>query len=89
MAPPKEPQPSSAEGELPFEYDWTPADEVLTAFAGIPLLVRAARSYGVPTSVKPHLRLKERQRSSLQVTQAPPLPQFRPDTASNGVTAAS
>jgi hypothetical protein len=89
MAPPKEPQPSSAEGELPFEYDWTPADEVLTAFAGIPLLVRAARSYGVPTSVKPHLRLKERQRSSLQVTQAHAVAPVSPCYPSNGVTAAS
>ncbi|MBK7925949.1 MAG: hypothetical protein IPJ98_00215 [Bryobacterales bacterium] len=35
---------SPAEGELPFEYDWQPAREVLTAYAGIPLFVRAARS---------------------------------------------
>jgi len=70
MALPKKPKRSPAEGELPFEYDWTPTQEVLTAYAGIPLLVRAARSFGLPTSVKPHLRLKERQRSSLHVTRA-------------------
>ena len=62
MALPKKPKRSPAEGELPFEYDWTPTQEVLTAYAGIPLLVRAARSFGVPSSVRQHLRLKERQR---------------------------
>jgi len=69
MALQKEPKPSSAEGELPLEYDWTPVDDVLTVYADILLLERAACSFGVPTSVKPHLRLKERQRRSLHVTQ--------------------
>ena len=57
MALPKQPKRSPAEGELPFEYDWTPAEEVLTAYAGIPLFVRAARLFGVPASVKQHLHV--------------------------------
>ena len=62
MALPKKPKRSPAEGELPFEYDWEPAEEVLTAYAGIPLFVRAMRSLGVPGSVKQHLRIKQRSR---------------------------
>ena len=53
---------SPAEGELPFEYDWQPAKEVMTAYAGIPLLVRTARSLNVPDSIHRHLHLKQRQR---------------------------
>jgi hypothetical protein len=68
MALPKQPKRSPAEGELPFEYDWTPAEEVLTAYAGIPLLVRAARSFGVPASVQQHLHVKERQRGFDEAT---------------------
>lgn len=68
MALPKRPKRSPAEGELPFEYDWTPAEEVLTAYAGVPLLVRAARSFGVPASVQQHLRLKARQRGLDEAT---------------------
>ena len=60
---PKKPQRSLAEGELPFEYDFDqPAEEVLTAYAGIPLFVRATRSFDVPGSVRRHLHLKQRQR---------------------------
>jgi hypothetical protein len=62
MALPKNPRRSPAEGELPLEYDWEPAEEVLTAYAGIPLFVRAARSFDVPGSVKRHLQWKQRQR---------------------------
>ena len=59
--PPKKKR-SPAEGELPLEYDWQPADEVLTAYAGIPLFVRTARSLDVPGSIQRHLHLKQRQR---------------------------
>jgi hypothetical protein len=63
MALPKKPRRSPAEGELPFEYDFDhPAEEVLTAYAGVPLFVRAVRSLEVPGSVKRHLHLKQRQR---------------------------
>jgi hypothetical protein len=68
MALPKKPKRSPAEGELPFEYDWEPAEEVLTAYAGIPLLVRAARSFGVPQSVERNLSLKRRQRGFDEAT---------------------
>ena len=59
---------SPAEGELPFEYDWQPAQEVLTAYAGIPLFVRAARSFGVPDSVVRNVSLKQRQRGFDEAT---------------------
>jgi hypothetical protein len=62
MALAKKPRRSPAEGELPFEYDWEPAEEVLTAYAGVPLLVRTMRSLAVPASVKQHLRIKHRER---------------------------
>jgi len=62
MALPKRGRCSPAEGELPFEYDWEPAEEVLTAYAGVPLFVRTIRSLAVPGSVKQHLRIKQRER---------------------------
>ena len=68
MALPKKPKRSPAEGELPFEYDWEPAAEVLTAYAGLPLFVRALRSFNVPGSVKRHLHLKQRQRGFDEAT---------------------
>ena len=64
----KKPKRSPAEGELPFEYDWEPAEEVLTAYAGIPLFVRAMRSFDVPASVQQHLHLKQRQRGLDEAT---------------------
>jgi hypothetical protein len=68
MALPKKPKRSPAEGELPFAYDWEPAAEVLTAYAGLPLFVRALRSFNVPGSVKRHLHLKQRQRGFDEAT---------------------
>jgi len=68
MASPKKPKHSPAEGELPFEYDWEPAEEVLTAYAGLPLFVRAIRSLDVPASVQRHLHLKQRQRGLDEAT---------------------
>jgi len=44
---------------LPFEYNWEPAEEVLTAYAGIPLFVRAGRSFDVAGGVKRRLHLKQ------------------------------
>jgi len=41
---------------------------MLTAYAGIPLFVRAVRSLGVPASVKRHLELKQRQRGFDEAT---------------------
>jgi hypothetical protein len=69
MALPKKLKRSPAEGELPFEYDFEhPAEEVLTAYAGVPLFVRAIRSFHVPDSVKQHLHLKQRQRGFDEAT---------------------
>ncbi|MCC7174296.1 MAG: IS1380 family transposase [Bryobacterales bacterium] len=69
MALSKKPKRSPAEGELPFEYDFEhPAEEVLTAYAGVPLLVRAIRSFHVPDSVQRHLHLKQRQRGFDEAT---------------------
>jgi hypothetical protein len=68
MSLPRKPKRSPSEGELPFEYDWEPAKEVLTTFAGIPLFVRAARSLDVPRRVKRHLHVKQRQRGFDEAT---------------------
>lgn len=69
MALPKKPRRSPAEGELPFEYDFEhPAAKVLTAYGGLPLFVRAVRSFDVPGSVKRHLHLKQRQRGFDEAT---------------------
>ena len=53
---------SPAEGEFLFELDPEPLEESLTGYAGVPLLLRAARSLDVPGSVRRHLHLKQRQR---------------------------
>src|SRR5260370_12533683 len=50
------------EGEFLFELDPEPLGEAITAYAGIPLLVRAMRSLDVPGSVQRHLQVKQRQR---------------------------
>lgn len=62
MSLPRNSKPSPAEGDFLFELDPEPLEECLTAYAGIPLFVRAIRSFGVPASVKQHLHLKQRQR---------------------------
>lgn len=58
----KKATPSPAEGEFLFEIDETPLEETLTAFGGLPLFLRAARSLGVGASVKRHVRIKQRKR---------------------------
>jgi hypothetical protein len=59
---------SPAEGEFLFEIDETPTDECLTAFGGLPLFVRTARSLDVPGSVKRNLSLKRRDRGFDEAT---------------------
>jgi hypothetical protein len=59
---------SPAEGEFLFEIDETPTDECLTAFGGLPLFVRTARSLDVPGSVKRNLALKRRDRGFDEAT---------------------
>jgi len=56
------PRRSPAEGEFLFEMDPEPLEERITALGGVPLLVRAIRSFDVPGSVKRHLHLKQRER---------------------------
>ncbi len=53
---------SPAEGEFLFEIDPEPLDECVTAWGGLPLLVRTIRSLDVPGSVKRNLHLKQRRR---------------------------
>lgn len=56
------PKQSPAEGEFLFRIDPEPLEECVTAWGGLPLLVRAIRSLDVPGSVKRNLHLKQRQR---------------------------
>ena len=58
---PKRPK-SPAEGDFLFELDPEPLEETITAYGGIPLFLRAARSLDVPGMVKRSLQLKQRQR---------------------------
>ena len=51
-----------AEGELLFEIDDMPLEEMLTSFGGWPLFPRTARSLGLAASVERHLQLKQRRR---------------------------
>ena len=55
-------KPSPTESPLRFEIDPEPASETLTALGGIPLLVQAFRSRGLPASVERQVRIKQRQR---------------------------
>ena len=64
----KAPRPSPTESPLLFEVDPEPACEVLTALGGIPLVVQAFRSLGLPGSVKQHVQVKERQRGYDEAT---------------------
>src|SRR5579859_4962461 len=59
---------SPTESPLLFEFDPKPAEEMLTALGGIPLVVQAFRSLGLPGSVKQHLVVKERQRGYDEAT---------------------
>jgi len=62
MGIPRKRKPSPAEGEFLFQLDPEPLEECVTAYAGIPLFVQAARSLDVPRLVKQHLQIKQRDR---------------------------
>ncbi len=64
----KEPKRSPTESPLLFEVDPEPLPEMLTAFGGIPLVVQAFRSLGLPQSVREQVRVKERQRGYDEAT---------------------
>jgi hypothetical protein len=68
MSLPRKPKPSPAEGDLLFELDAEPLAECLTAYAGIPLFVKALRSLHVGRNVKRQVRLKQRQRGFDEAT---------------------
>ena len=59
---------SPAEGEFLFEIDPEPLEECLTAWGGVPLLVRAVRSLNVPGLVKRYVAIKERERGFDEAT---------------------
>ena len=58
----KIPKPSPTASPLLFELDPEPLQETLTALGGIPLVVQAFRSLGLPQSIQEHVRVKQRQR---------------------------
>ena len=64
----KESRRSPTESPLLFEVDPQPTEEALTALGGIPLVVQAFRSLGLPQSVKEHVRVKERERGYDEAT---------------------
>ena len=55
-------KPSPTESPILFEIDPEPAPETLTALGGMPLLVQAFRSLGLPASVQRHVHVKQRER---------------------------
>lgn len=59
---------SPAEGEFLFEIDPEPLEECVTAWGGVPLVVRAARSLDVPGLVKRYVSIKERERGFDEAT---------------------
>ncbi len=61
-------KPSPTEAPLLFEVDPEPAEETLTALGGVPLLVQAFRSLGLPGSVKRQVAIKERHRGYDEAT---------------------
>ena len=56
------PRRSPTRQELPFELDPEPAQEILTGMGGLPLIVKAFRELGLPSSIEHHIRIKQRQR---------------------------
>src|ERR1039458_1080866 len=62
MGIPRKQKPSPAAGEFLFQLDPEPLEECVTAYAGIPLFLQAARSLEVPRLVNQHLQIKQRDR---------------------------
>ena len=58
----KIPKPSPTASPLRFELDPEPLPETLTALGGIPLVVQAFRSRGLPQSGQEQVRVKQRER---------------------------
>ena len=66
MIPPRKASPT--ESPLLFEVDDEPLEETLTALGGVPLVVQAFRSLGVPASVRQHVQIKQRERGYDEAT---------------------
>jgi hypothetical protein len=61
-------KPSPTVSPLLFEVDPEPLPETLTALGGVPLVVQAFRSLGLPRLVGENVRIKERQRGYDEAT---------------------
>jgi hypothetical protein len=61
-------KPSPTESPLRFEIDAEPLAETLTAWGGVPLVVQAFRSLGVPASVQQHVQIRQRERGYDEAT---------------------
>ena len=59
---------SPTENPLPFQLDPEPATETLTSYGGVPLVVQAFRSLGLPQAIQQHVRIKERERGYDEAT---------------------
>ena len=66
MNPPRKLSPT--ESPLLFELDDEPLQETLTAWGGVPLVVQAFRSLGVPARVRQHEQIKQRERGYVEAT---------------------
>src|SRR5487761_1174447 len=66
MNPPRKPSPT--ESPLLFEIDDNPLEETLTCWGGVPLVVQAYRSLGVPARVRQHVHIKQRERGYDEAT---------------------
>jgi hypothetical protein len=51
-----------------FEIDPEPLGEELTALGGVPLVVRAFRSLGLPATIQEHVDIKQRERGYDEAT---------------------
>src|ERR1700720_4894603 len=60
--------PSPSQQGLGFEYDEGHKEQNITALAGIPLLVQAFRSLGLPASVRRNVSVKRRERGYDEAT---------------------
>ncbi|MGO8787330.1 MAG: hypothetical protein ACLQVL_08100 [Terriglobia bacterium] len=61
-------KPSPTVSPLLFEVDPEPLQGTLTARGGIPLVVQAFRSLGLPRSIQEHVRVKQRERGYDEAT---------------------
>ena len=68
MSPMTQKRPSPTQQGLGLEYDEGGTEQSITALAGIPLLVQAFRSLGLPASVQRNVWIKQRERGYDEAT---------------------